>query len=71
MNWTLSPSALVIGGETTGLSNEARDLIQEQCGQPIRIPMIGGVDSLSAGVAASVIVYEAYRQTHNKDMNKG
>ena len=67
VDWTLSPSALIIGGETTGPSNEARRLIQQQGGQPIRIPMVENVDSLSAGVAASVIIYEAYRQTQARE----
>jgi TrmH family RNA methyltransferase len=66
VDWTLSPSALVIGGETTGLSNEACRLIEERGAQLVRIPMVDGVDSLSAAIAASVIVYEAYRQTKHE-----
>ncbi|MDY5648509.1 MAG: 23S rRNA (guanosine(2251)-2'-O)-methyltransferase RlmB, partial [Lachnospiraceae bacterium] len=31
----------------------------------IRIPMEGQVESLNAGVAASLLMYEAYRQKRN------
>ena len=62
MDWTLSPSVLIIGGETTGLSNKAQKLIKERSAEVIRIPMVEGADSLSVAISASVIIYEAYRQ---------
>jgi TrmH family RNA methyltransferase len=50
--------ALVIGNESSGLSDEAVAL----CDQPISIPMDGQSESLNAGVAASLLVFEALRQ---------
>lgn len=51
------PSALIIGSEAHGPSPEALALAQ-----PIAIPMQGAVESLNAGVAGSVILFEAARQ---------
>ena len=52
------PSALIIGNEARGLSDEARAL----GGKPIGIPMRGRAESLNAAVAGSVILFEALRQ---------
>ena len=52
------PSALIIGNEAHGLSEEARVL----AGKPIGIPMRGQAESLNAAVAGSVILFEALRQ---------
>ena len=57
MDWT-RPSALIIGGEAYGASLEAKELATAV----IAIPMQGGVESLNAAVAASVILFEAARQ---------
>lgn len=51
-------SALLIGNEANGLSEE----ISSCADILIRIPMQGKVESLNAGVAASVLMYEVYRQ---------
>ena len=59
-NWT-QPSGLIIGGEAHGPQSEAHALAKEI----ISIPMQDG-ESLNATVAASVILYEAYRQRHFK-----
>lgn len=68
VNWTQGDCALVIGGETEGLSREARELCTETGGRRIYIPMSMGVDSLNAAMATSVILFEAKRQllTENK-----
>lgn len=50
--------AFVIGGETEGLSDAARSAAE----RVIALPMPGGAESLNAGVALSVILYEALRQ---------
>lgn len=55
------PLALVIGGEAEGASDEARRLAT----QKISIPMSGNVESLNAGVAGSVLMFEVVRQSHN------
>lgn len=52
------PLALVIGGEAEGASDEARRLAT----QKISIPMAGSVESLNAGVAGSVLMFEVVRQ---------
>jgi TrmH family RNA methyltransferase len=52
------PLALIVGGEAEGASEEARKLAT----QKISIPMAGNVESLNAGVAGSVLMYEVVRQ---------
>src|SRR5215207_3598780 len=52
------PLALIIGGEAEGASEEARKLAM----QKISIPMAGNVESLNAGVAGSVLMFEVVRQ---------
>jgi RNA methyltransferase, TrmH family len=52
------PLALIIGGEAEGASEEARKLAT----QKISIPMAGNVESLNAGVAGSVLMFEVVRQ---------
>jgi RNA methyltransferase, TrmH family len=52
------PVALVIGGEADGASESAKKLAH----QKISIPMSGNVESLNAGVAGSVLMFEVVRQ---------
>lgn len=52
------PLALIIGGEAEGASDEAQRLAS----QKISIPMAGNVESLNAGVAGSVLMFEVMRQ---------
>jgi TrmH family RNA methyltransferase len=54
------PLALIIGSEAEGASDEARRLAT----QMICIPMGGQVESLNAGVAGSVLMFEVVRQRH-------
>ncbi|MFO0975677.1 MAG: 23S rRNA (guanosine(2251)-2'-O)-methyltransferase RlmB [Planctomycetaceae bacterium] len=52
---------LVIGSEATGIAPE----LLEQCTTQVAIPMLGGVSSLNAAVAAGILMYECRRQqTH-------
>lgn len=62
VNWTLGSSVLVIGGETTGLGETAKELAIQNNGQIVHVPMASKMDSLSAAMAGTVIIYEAYRQ---------
>ena len=55
------PLALIVGGEADGASEEARKLAT----QKISIPMAGNVESLNAGVAGSVLMFEVVRQRSN------
>ncbi len=52
------PNAVVIGGEATGISLEARSLATGA----LRIPLANQVESLNAAVACGVILFEAARQ---------
>ncbi len=49
--------AVLVGNEGHGLSREVIDAATDS----IYIPMAGGVESLNAGVAASVLLWELYR----------
>jgi RNA methyltransferase, TrmH family len=57
LDWRL-PTALIIGSEAEGASNEAQALATTR----VIIPMRGDVESLNAGVAASIVLFEAARQ---------
>ena len=52
------PVVVVVGSEGKGLSR----LVRETCDQVVSIPMSSGVESLNAGVAAGVTLYEIARQ---------
>lgn len=54
----VGPTALLIGNESRGLTDETAALAD----QAIRIPMSGKVESLNAAVAAAVCMFEAKRQ---------
>lgn len=53
-------TAFLIGNEGNGLSRETADLADSY----LKIPMEGGVESLNAAIAASLLMYEAHRQRH-------
>lgn len=52
------PLAIVVGSEGKGISR----LVKENCDFRVKIPMVGRINSLNASVAASVMMYEVYRQ---------
>jgi len=52
------PTAIVIGGEGTGIA----DLVRKKCDVLASIPMRGRLSSLNASVAAALVMYEAFRQ---------
>lgn len=51
-------TAFLVGNEGNGLTEETAKLADEY----IRIPMEGQVESLNAAIAATLLMYEAYRQ---------
>ncbi|WP_016990114.1 TrmH family RNA methyltransferase [Flavobacterium sp. ACAM 123] len=53
-----TPTALVVGTEATGLTQEWRDATN----QNIIIPMQGEIDSMNVSVAAAILIFEAKRQ---------
>jgi len=52
------PLVVVVGSEGRGLSR----LVREACDAVVSIPMAGGTESLNAGVAAGVALYEVARR---------
>ena len=50
--------AFMIGNEGNGLTDKAAGAASLK----VRIPMEGKLESLNASVAASILLYEAYRQ---------
>ena len=56
ISWTL-PLAIFIGNEGAGLSRE----LMHQMEETLAIPQAAQVESLNAGVAASIVLYEAAR----------
>lgn len=57
IDWT-TPAALIIGGETEGVSPALAQWSTDE----VSIPLRGGVESLNAAVAGAVILFEAARQ---------
>lgn len=51
------PTILVLGEERQGLTDHQREL----CSDLVRIPMVGGANSLNLAVAGSLLLYEVYR----------
>lgn len=56
------PSAILIGNEGRGLSDEALAIVNVRA----NIPIVGTAESLNAAIAASVIIFEAARQRRVK-----
>lgn len=52
------PIALIVGSEDQGMSR----LVRERCDFLAKIPMLGKIDSLNAGVACAMALYEVQRQ---------
>ncbi len=52
------PTAIVMGTEATGLTDEWRKAADAH----IRIPMLGQLDSLNVSVSAAILLFEAVRQ---------
>jgi RNA methyltransferase, TrmH family len=57
------PLAIVLGSESTGLSDAWRTSDVEA----VRLPMAGVADSLNVSIAAAVLLYEAWRQRRRAD----
>ena len=55
-------TAIVMGTEATGLSDKWR----QAADAPIRIPMLGKLDSLNVSVSAAILLYEAVRQRNDR-----
>lgn len=55
--------ALVMGSESHGVSPQVMD----KSHSVVRIPMVGGTESLNASVAAGILTYEIFRKRRNVD----
>jgi len=64
VSWTL-PLAIFIGNEGAGLPRE----ILHQMDETLAIPQSAQVESLNAGVAASIVLYEAARKVKSQKSN--
>ncbi len=53
-----TPTAIIMGSEERGISNELMDLANEIA----KVPMSGSIESLNVGVAAGMALYEVQRQ---------
>lgn len=53
-----APVVVALGSEGHGLSRDVLAL----CDELVRIPMVGGADSLNLAVAAGLLLYEVFRQ---------
>jgi RNA methyltransferase, TrmH family len=56
------PLALIVGGEAEGATTAARSLATSTIG----IPMPGGAESLNAGVAGAILLFEVVRQRQSR-----
>jgi 23S rRNA (guanosine2251-2'-O)-methyltransferase len=56
------PIVIVVGSEGKGLSR----LVTETCDAVVSIPISASTESLNAGIAASVTLYEISRQRNTK-----
>ena len=61
------PSAIVVGTESTGLT----DIWRKASDKNIIIPMQGAIDSMNVSVAAAVLIFEAKRQRGFEDLKIG
>lgn len=52
------PTAIVMGSEEKGISNQVMVMCDEKC----QIPMTGSIASLNVSVAAGIMIYEGIRQ---------
>ena len=57
----VSPTAIVMGTEATGLTDKWREAADAH----IKIPMLGIGDSLNVSVSAAILMFEAVRQRQN------
>lgn len=52
------PTTIIVGGETEGISLQARKLTIEFGGKRVYIPLLNDVESLNVGIALSILLME-------------
>lgn len=60
--WAQKNTALVINGETQGLSAEALQLAEETHGYKLFVPLTPGVACLNSAMMASILLFEGRKQ---------
>ncbi|NXA50826.1 MRM3 methyltransferase, partial [Nothocercus julius] len=65
-SWARAPVAVVVGGETQGVSAGALLLAASTGGKRLVIPVVPGVDSLNSATAAAIVLFEGKRQLHGR-----
>ncbi|KAI5611147.1 rRNA methyltransferase 3A, mitochondrial [Silurus asotus] len=61
-NWAQTNTALVISGETYGLSSEALQLAEKTDGCKLFVPTAPGIECLNSAMMASILLFEGRRQ---------
>lgn len=61
------PKVLIIGGESSGISIQARKLAFDNWGTVITIPMCAGVNSLNTSIAGSILLYEMLKHLNKPE----
>ena len=61
-NISYNKKAVIIGNEANGVSKEILDIADVK----VKIPMLGKTESLNAGVAAGIMIYEYVREKVNE-----
>ncbi|XP_053728962.1 rRNA methyltransferase 3A, mitochondrial [Synchiropus splendidus] len=69
--WAQGPTAIVIGGETWGLSAEAVELAESSAGHRLFIPIVPSMDSLNSAMAASILLFEGRKQLLKQTQTSG
>ncbi|XP_052073144.1 rRNA methyltransferase 3, mitochondrial-like [Mytilus californianus] len=62
-------TVLIVGGEMSGFSVQARKITHDNDGQCVMLPMATGINSLNSSVTASILLYEIHKQYTMKDRN--
>ena len=64
VSWTARPSAVIIGSEGEGLSDDVRRSVLAGDLRALHVPMEPAMESLNAAVCGSVILFEYHRQNN-------
>lgn len=62
LDYTRKESVIILSGETEGLSFDSYKFLNKQKSIRINIPLMKEVDSLNAGVALGIVIFEIKRQ---------
>ena len=70
VDWLSRSTALILGKEGPGLSQQVRDSVQRGQIRSVHVPMEDGVESLNVGTCGSVIMFEYHRQLQLEKANR-